>query len=135
MVYVCSGEDSEKLEWFKIINIAGERLTNQDFAMAVYAGSWLSDAKRYFSRTGCAAYGIASNYVQGSPIRQNYLETAIEWISGGQIEDNMGRHQKDERAEPLWTHFRAVIDWLEATFTGPTRTSYMKGVDWGTLLR
>ena len=133
MVYVCRGEDSEKLEWFKIINIAGERLTDQELRNAVYAGSWVSDAKRYFSRTGCAAYGIASNYVQGSPIRQNYLETAIKWISGGQIEDYMGRHQKAENAEPLWTHFRAVIDWLEATFTGPTRTSYMKSVDWGTL--
>ena len=30
MIYFCSGTDSEKLEWFKIINIAGEKLTDQD---------------------------------------------------------------------------------------------------------
>ena len=29
-VYVCEGTDSEKLEWFKTINIAGEELTNQE---------------------------------------------------------------------------------------------------------
>ena len=29
MIYICSGTDSERLEWFKTINIAGEKLTNQ----------------------------------------------------------------------------------------------------------
>lgn len=33
MVYLCSGADSEKLEWFKTINIAGERLTDQELEM------------------------------------------------------------------------------------------------------
>lgn len=26
-IYVCEGSEGEKLEWFKIINIAGEKLT------------------------------------------------------------------------------------------------------------
>jgi hypothetical protein len=30
MVYFCSGTESEKLEWFKTINIAGEKLTNKN---------------------------------------------------------------------------------------------------------
>ena len=30
MVYFCSGTDQEKLDWFRIINIAGERLNEQD---------------------------------------------------------------------------------------------------------
>ena len=68
MVYVCSGTDSEKLEWFKTINIAGQELTNQELRNAVYAGSWLSDAKRYFSRQGCAAYQIGNDYLAGSAI-------------------------------------------------------------------
>ena len=38
MIYVCSGTDSEKLEWFRTINIAGEKLTNQELRNAVYAG-------------------------------------------------------------------------------------------------
>jgi uncharacterized protein with ParB-like and HNH nuclease domain len=56
MIYFCEGTDSEKLAWFKIINIAGERLTEQELRNAVYTGPWLTDAKRHFSKTGCAAY-------------------------------------------------------------------------------
>ena len=131
MVYVCTGTDSEKLEWFKTINIAGKVLTNQELRNAVYAGTWLSDAKRYFSRNGCAAYKIGNAYVNGSAIRQEYLETAIKWISGDSIEDYMGTHQHDANALPLWEYFRSVIDWVESTFTN-TRPA-MKGVDWGSL--
>ena len=47
-VYVCSGTESEKLEWFRTINIAGETLTDQELRNAVYAGEWLTDAKRWF---------------------------------------------------------------------------------------
>ena len=95
MVYVCSGTDSEKLEWFKTINIAGEKLSNQELRNAVYAGSWVTDAKKYFSRSGCVAYQIGREYLKGASIRQEYLETAIKWISGHQIEDYMGKHQHD----------------------------------------
>ena len=38
MIYLCSGNDSEKLEWFKTINIAGAELTNQELRNAVYSG-------------------------------------------------------------------------------------------------
>jgi len=91
-VYVCDGTDSEKLAWFRVINIAGEKLTDQELRNAVYAGSWVSDAKRYFSRNGCPAQGKGSPYLNGSSIRQDYLETAIKWINDGKIEDYMGVH-------------------------------------------
>ena len=58
MVYFCEGNDREKLDWFKTINIAGEKLTDQELRNAIYTGTWLTDAKRYFSRSGCPAYGI-----------------------------------------------------------------------------
>ena len=87
MVYFCSGTDSEKLDWFKTINIAGEQLTDQELRNAVYSGTWVTDAKRYFSKTGCPAYSIASDYIKGTPIRQDYLETAIKWITETDIED------------------------------------------------
>ena len=131
MVYVCSGTDSEKLEWFKTINIAGKELTPQELRNAVYAGTWLSDAKRYFSRNGCAAYQIGNAYVNGSPIRQQYLETVIKWISKDSIEDYMGKHQHDKDALPLWEYFQSAIDWIESTFTN--KRPVMKGVDWGSL--
>ena len=56
MVYFCEGSDREKLEWFKTINIAGEKLTLQELRNAIYTGTWLTDAKRYFSRSNGAAY-------------------------------------------------------------------------------
>ena len=31
-IYVCEGTEGEKLDWFKIINIAGEKLTDQETA-------------------------------------------------------------------------------------------------------
>lgn len=129
MVYFCRGKPSEKLEWFKTINIAGEKLKNQELRNAVYAGSWVSDAKRYFSRTSCAAYMMGKDYMEGSPIRQEYLETVIKWISNNDIEDYMGRHQHDPDAKSLWEYFRLVIDWVETTFTG--KRSIMKGLQWG----
>lgn len=131
MVYLCSGTDSEKLEWFKTINIAGEKLTDQELRNAVYSGTWVTDAKRYFSKTGCAAYGHGSNYLNGSPIRQDYLETAIEWINNGNVEGYMATHQHDENASVLWSYFQQVIGWVKVTF--PKYRKEMKGVDWGTL--
>jgi hypothetical protein len=98
---------------------------------AVYAGPWTADAKRYFSKTGCAAYGLASDYLRGSPIRQEYLETAISWRSEGEIEQYMSKHQHDANATRLWQYFQKVIGWVKATF--PEYRREMKGVDWGTL--
>src|SRR5437016_5973986 len=79
MIYLCTGTDSERLDWFKTINIAGEKLTDQELRNAVYHGPWTANAKVYFSKTSCPAYQIASDYVDGSPIRQDYLETANDW--------------------------------------------------------
>jgi hypothetical protein len=131
MVYLCSGTDSERLDWFKTINIAGEQLTDQELRNAVYSGPWVSDAKRHFSKTGCPAYGLASDYMRGTAIRQDYLETVIKWINGGDIEDYMARHQHDLNANDLWLYFQSVIAWVRATF--PTYRSQMKGIAWGTL--
>jgi hypothetical protein len=131
MIYFCSGTDIEKLDWFRIINIAGERLTEQELRNAVYTGPWLSHAKTIFSKTGCAAYGLASKYVKGSPIRQDFLETAISWRSGGAVGDYMMNHQPDPNANDLWSYFQKVIAWVELTFT--TYRSEMKGLDWGGL--
>ncbi len=132
MVYVCEGSDKEKLDWFKIINIAGEELTNQELRNAIYTGEWLSESKKYFSRTSCPAYHIASEYLSGSAIRQNYLETALHWISardGIAIEDYMSIHQHDTHCTELWLYFQSVISWIKATF--PKYRKEMKGLEWG----
>ena len=135
-VYICSGTDSEKLKWFKTINIAGEELTDQELRNAVYAGSWVSDAKRYFSKTGAPAAKIGADYLNGSAIRQEYLETAISWISDGNIEPYMANHQHDASAAPLWQFFQSVITWIETSFhPSKERKKIMRGVDWGPLYK
>lgn len=131
MIYLCSGTDSQKLEWFKTINIAGEKLTDQELRNAVYAGSWLADAKRYFSKTGCPAYSIGEDFLTGSPIRQEFLETVISWIGNGEIEAYMAKQQHKPNANELWLYFQSVISWVKATFIKYRRE--MKGVDWGSL--
>jgi len=131
MVYFCEGNDSEKLNWFRTINIAGEKLTDQELRNAIYSGPWVSNAKRYFSKTGCAAYQIAGDYLMGTAIRQDYLETAIKWISNDEIQDYMSLNQHNENAEELWKYFVKVIEWVESIFTKPR--SAMKGVPFGLL--
>lgn len=132
MVYVCSGTDSEKLSWFRTINIAGEKLTDQELRNAVYAGPWVTDAKRYFSKNGCAAQKIGADFLNGSAIRQDYLETAIYWLGGGAIDEYMAIHQHDQNAGALWRYFQKVIEWIKTTFnTSKQRLKFMKGQDWG----
>jgi len=131
MVYLCSGTDSEKLEWFKTINIAGEKLTDQELRNAVYSGSWVSDAKRYFSKNGCAAYGLGGDYLNGTPIRQDYLETTIKWISKDDIEHYMAKQQHEPNANDLWLYFQSVINWVKVVF--PKYRKEMKGIQWGFL--
>ena len=130
------GTESQKLKWFKTINIAGEKLTTQELRNAVYVGSWIEDAKRYFSKPQCVAYKLGEDYMKGSPIRQEYLETAIKWVSEGDIEGYMSKHQHDPNASHLWRYFQDVLTWVESVFPkkyNEKRKKLMKGVDWGFL--
>lgn len=131
MIYLCEGTDTEKLAWFRIINIAGEKLTDQELRNATYTGTWLTNAKSIFSKSNCAAYLLSKDYVSGSPIRQELLEKALSWISKGNIEEYMSVHQHDPNANELWTYYRNVIEWVSLTFT--TYRKEMKGIDWGKL--
>lgn len=134
MIYICEGTDKEKLDWFKIINIAGEKLTDQELRNAMYTGPWLYDAKRHFSKTGCPAYQIGEKLLNGSTIRQDYLETALKWISDKyncQIEDYMATHQHDDDSNELWIYYQSVINWVNTLF--PNYRKEMKGIDWGIL--
>lgn len=134
MIYICKGNDKEKLEWFETINIAGVQLKKQELRNAIYTGEWLSDAKRYFSKNGCVAYKMASNYMSGEVNRQDYLETVLKWVSVKEnvsIEEYMARHQHDTHATPLWQYFQSVIGWVKAIF--PNYRKEMKGLEWGFL--
>lgn len=129
MIYFCSGTDSEKLEWFETINIAGEELSDQELRNAVYSGSWVTDAKRYFSKNNRPKIG--DDYLSGAANRQEYLETAINWISKGDIRSYMSKNQHEPNANELWLYFQSLINWIKAVF--PNYRREMRGVEWGFL--
>ena len=132
-VYFCEGGDDEKLEWFKTINIAGKELTEQELLNAVYAGPWTADMKRFFSKSSGPAYTLASRYLKGEPIRQDYMATALDWISNGGVKSYMALHQHDTTAMTEWLYFKGVIDWVQTLF--PNYRREMKGLDWGGMFR
>ena len=140
-VYVCEGKASEKLEWFKTINIAGKPLNDQEINNAVYAGPFVSDAKRHFSKSNCGAYRLGKDLVNGTPIRQDFLKKALEWMADH--ETRMGRrqtvvgymaaHQHDPNANNLWTYFQTVLNWAVTNFDLKRFKKIMKGLDWAAL--
>lgn len=135
MIYICEGTDKEKLDWFKIINIAGIKLSSQELRNAIYTGQWLTEAKKYFSKPACPAYAIASDYISGTLNRQDFLETALRWIAardGIVIEDYMADKQHTTNCNELWLYFQSVISWVKATFP-VYRGKEMKGIQWGFL--
>lgn len=134
MVYICEGGDTEKLEWFRTINIAGEKLSDQELRNAVYSGSWLTHAKRYFSTVKCPAVRTGEKFVNVDVIRQGLLEKALSWIAldkNTTIESYMAQHQHDAECSELWSYFLSVIDWVQMTFVKYRKE--MKSVDWGEL--
>ncbi len=136
MIYLCKGTWDAKIAWFKTVNTAGATMTNQEIRNAVFSkgdAAWLADAKRHFSKNGGPAHTIGNKYVRGDPVRQEYLETVLRWITDGTsdgIEDYMATHQHDEDARPLWDHYRKVIDWIHSVF-GEQGLKGMEGNDWG----
>ncbi len=133
-IYICeNGSEQEKLDWFRIINIAGVKLTEQELRNAVYCGQWVTEAKRKFSKSTCVAYKIGKDYINGSPIRQDYLETTLKWISGSdkEIDSYMAKHQHNDNADIEWQYFTDVIHWVRKLF--PKYRKEMKGIEWGFL--
>ena len=140
-IYVCEGEASEKLEWFKTINIAGKPLNEQEINNAVYAGPFVTDAKRHFSKSNCGAYRLGKDLVNGTPIRQDFLKKALEWMAEHEARNGkrqtavgyMAEHQHDPNANNLWSYFQTVLNWAITNFDMKKFKKIMKGLDWALL--
>jgi len=140
-IYVCEGEASEKLEWFKIINIAGKALYEQEINNAIYAGPFVSDAKRHFSKKSCGAYRLGKDLVNGQLNRQDFLKKALEWMAEHETRNGkrqtavgyMAEHQHDPNANNLWSYFQAVLNWAITNFDMKKFKDIMKGLDWASL--
>jgi len=128
-IYICEGEESEIKEWFKTINIAGIPLNEQELRNSVYSGPFVTAAKEVFSNSQNAEVQKWAAYVRGSVQRQDFLKTALEWVSKGNIDGYMAAHRFDKGIQELKTYFTSVIDWIESVFPEPH--GEMCGLEWG----
>lgn len=130
-VYECNGTESEIKEWFRTINIVGVPLNEQEMMNAIYSGPFVTLAKAEFSNSQNANIQKWSAYIKGDVKRQDYLHTALEWVSKGNIDDYMSRHRFDDNINELTTYFNSVIDWISSVFQDVE--SEMRGLNWGEL--
>lgn len=131
LVYVCEGDEPEIKDWFKTINIAGVPLTEQEILNAVYSGPFVTLAREEFSNSQNTNAQKWSAYIAGDIKRQAYLECALDWVSGGDIDSYMSKHRNDKNINELKKHFETVIDWISTTFTEVE--SEMRGLEWNRL--
>ena len=131
LIYECEGTESEIKEWFKTINIAGVPLNEQELLNAVYSGPFVTLGKKEFSNSQNPNIQKWSAYIKGSANRQDFLKTALDWVSKGNIGDYMSRHRYDDNIDELKNYFNSVIDWVSTVFEDVEKEMY--GLDWGRL--
>jgi 5-methylcytosine-specific restriction endonuclease McrA len=131
LIYECEGQESEIKEWFKTINIAGVPLNEQELLNAVYSGKFVTLAKETFSNSQNSNIQKWGAYVKGTPLRQDFLACALDWVSKGNVSDYMSLHRTDITINELKNYFTSVIDWTSSVFTDVEKE--MCGVEWGRL--
>lgn len=130
-IYECSGTETEIKEWFKTINITGVPLNEQELSNAIHSGPFVTLAKAEFSNSQNANIQKWSAYISGDVKRQDYLRTALYWVSKGNVDDYMSRHRFDTNIIELKAYFNSVIDWVSSVFQDVE--SEMRGLNWGAL--
>lgn len=130
-IYICEGTESEIKEWFKTINIAGVPLNEQELSNAIHSGPFVTKAKEEFSNSQNANIQKWSAYISGNVLRQDYLRTALDWVSHGHIDAYMSMHRYDDNITELKTYFNSVINWISSVFIDVD--SKMCGLKWGDL--
>lgn len=131
LIYICKGDEPEIKDWFKTINIAGVPLKPQEILNAVYSGPFVTLARGEFSNSQNSNIQKWSAYIDGEINRQAYLERALDWVSGGEIDKYMSKHRNDKNIDELKKHFNTVIDWVSNTFIDVE--SEMRGLEWNRL--
>lgn len=162
-IYICDGTDEEKLAWFRVINIAGVKLTNQEMRNAIYTSQWVTDAKKYFSNikgegylseghnSNGHTYGDYVNVIGGANsekndavVRQRLLEIVLSWAVDKYNKDNhlenkdkknIDDYMRINKSKPNALElWRYYEDVMEwVKSTFPTYREIMKKVDWGIL--
>ena len=130
-IYICEGKESEIKEWFETINIVGEPLNPQELLNAIHSGPFVTRAKEEFSNSQNALIQKWSAYISGDVNRQDYLATALKWVSKGNVSAYMSKHRRDDNIIELKSYFNSVIDWVSSVFNDVL--PQMKGLEWGML--
>ncbi len=134
-IYICEGEESEIKAWFRTINIVGIPLNHQEISNAVYSGPFVTKAKEEFSNSQNANIQKWSAYIKGDVLRQDYLRTALEWVTksidNDVVDAYMSQHRSDTSITELKAYFTSVIDWINGVFIDVE--SEMRGLEWGRL--
>lgn len=133
LFYVGKGSEAEIKEQFRLINMQGENLTEQELLNSVYSGPFVTLARQVFSNTQNSNMSKWCDYIVGRPNRQEILFTALYWVSKGNVQQYMSDHRYDNNIDELTTYFNNVMNWIDATFTKEASTKFMKGLDWGRL--
>jgi hypothetical protein len=131
LICICEGTETEIKEWFETVNIAGIPINRQELLNAVLCGSFVTKAKEVFSNSNNSYIQMWSRFISGSANRQDYLATALKWVSKGNAEEYMRNHRHDDNIDELKAYFDGVLGWVGSVF--PTIYPEMKGLDWGTL--
>ena len=130
-IYECEGEESDIKQWFQTINIQGIPLNDQELLNAIYSVPFVTKAKAEFSNSQNSNVQKWSAYISGSVNRQDFLKTALAWVSRGNVDAYMSRHRTDTNIDELKTYFTSVIDWVSTLFTEVF--TVMRTVEWGDL--
>ena len=131
-VYVCDGTDSEKLDWFRIINIAGETAHRPGAAKRCVRRQLDLQREEVFLQDRLCrrhlGWGLPEGFVHPAGILGDGHPLGGQ-RRGGDHRAVHGKHQDDPSAVQLWNCFRSVIDWVQAIF--PKTRREMKGLPWG----
>ena len=85
-------------------------LNEQELLNAVYSGKFVTLAKEEFSNSQNANIQKWSSYVRGTVNRQDFLATALAWVSKGDVSEYMAIHRQDDNINELKNYFTTVID-------------------------
>ena len=107
-IYICEGTESEIKQWFKTINIAGVPLNEQELSNAIHSGPFVTKAKEEFSNSKNSNIQKWSAYISGNVLRQDFLRTALEWVSKDHIDAYMSKHRFDDNIDELKAYFKRI---------------------------
>ena len=88
-------------------------MNDQEKYNAIYSGVFVTKAKEYFSNSHNTKIQKWSAYVKGSALRQDFLHTALLWISENKsmnIEQYMSKHRNIESIDEMRVYFDSIIN-------------------------